>query len=223
MKTCIIEKCPCAAAGLLHRPDSQGTYTWRKLSCWDSLQTCTRLYKLKFAFDFWSHKNIISRKRGCKQTCLGTHVSKVMYAFESHREQWGCCAQPESSKASQAAGAAQLHCPPLPRTPVPHTYAATGHRQPLWQQRSWQPEGSEQEQLQPRVQHLRGTPSKEQWGTRPPSLCGDTAVPAWPWPPAHTAPTETGHSTPAVQLNQLPFFRHSRVLFYRVWPQKDIC
>lgn len=50
--------------------------------------------KIKFASEFWSHKNIISRKRGYKQTCLGIHVFKLMCALR-HTNQWRCCARPE--------------------------------------------------------------------------------------------------------------------------------
>lgn len=119
-------------------------------------------------------------------------------------------AQPESSKATQAAVAAQPHCPHLPCTPVPHTCAAPGHRQPLWQ-----PQGSEQEQLQPWLQHSQGhTQEAASWAQgHAPSVVTQLSLPA-PRPRAHTAATGTGHSIPARAAPSASFPRDRRVLLH---------
>lgn len=56
--------------------------------------------KIKFAFEFRSHKNIISRKRGYKQICLGIHVCKPLCALSATRIKED--AVPSSSTAKDA-------------------------------------------------------------------------------------------------------------------------
>lgn len=160
--------------------------------------------KIKLALEFWNHRNTISRKRGSKQICLGIHVLKVMCALSATAS--SDFGQPESSKATQAAVAAQPHCPHLPlHTCASHLCCHRPWTAPLAAQ------GLRQEQLQPWVQHPQGY---SQQGTRPPSLCGHTAIPAIPqgWATAFQP----------VQLKQLPFPETGECCSL-VWPQKRVC
>lgn len=163
--------------------------------------------KIKFAFEFWSHKNIISRKREYKQTCLGIHEFKLMCALRATWRSDDLCLAWELSQTPRLYVAAHFHCHHLHFThglnPLLLSWAMESEAAMVLP--AWRVTGG----TGPAVGSgtLRGTFSKEQVGPKATLSLWSDSCPCLHNSHQPTLLPQRCATAQLVHLNEFPFFR----------------